>query len=87
METWYILVGGDVADPIDVAHDANGVLRHKDGRAVDYRPHGPRSRMVDVVLERAKVAQVQVRANAVSARDMKPAAASGGYRTRETKAG
>lgn len=86
MATWYILVDGDVADPLDVTADANGVLRHKDGRAVDYRPHGPRSRMVDADLERAKMAQAKVRSNAVAPRDMKPAT-SGTYRTRETKAG
>jgi len=43
---WYILDGGDVADPLDVAPDASGILKHKDGRAVAYKPHGPRARMV-----------------------------------------
>lgn len=85
-ETWYILVGGDVADPRDVATGADGVLRHKDGRAVDCRPHGPRSRMVDADAERAKLAAAKVRTTASEVRDMKPAT-SATYRTRETKAG
>jgi hypothetical protein len=42
---WYILETGAVADPLDVVDDG-GVLRHKDGRAVAYKPHGPRARMV-----------------------------------------
>lgn len=43
-ETWYVLEGGAVADPRDVAPDAAGRLRHKSGAAIAYGPHGPRSR-------------------------------------------
>lgn len=85
-ETWYVMADGSVGDPRDVRPGADGVLRHKNGTAVDYRPHGPRSRMVDPAVERAKVAASRVRATASEARDMKPAAASATYRTRETKA-
>lgn len=56
METWFVLVDGVAADPRDVRPGPDGVLRHTDGRAVAYKPHGPRSRMVDPVAERAKVA-------------------------------
>jgi hypothetical protein len=43
-ETWYVLEDGSPADPDEVVHGADGVLRHKSGRAVAYGPHGPRSR-------------------------------------------
>jgi hypothetical protein len=54
METWYVMEDGSCGDPRDIAPDANGVLRHKDGRAVKYAPHGPRSRGVNPDDERAK---------------------------------
>ena len=44
METWYVLEDGTYADPSDVVPGDDGVLRHKDGAAVAYGPHGPRSR-------------------------------------------
>lgn len=53
-ETWYILEDGSAAHPHAVKHDAHGVLRHKDGRAVAYAPHGPRTRSVDPEAERAR---------------------------------
>lgn len=43
---WYILEDGSVADPADVAVDKSGILTHKDGRGVSYKPSGPRARMV-----------------------------------------
>ena len=54
MATWYVLEDGSVGDPSLISSDKDGVLRHKDGRAVAYAPHGPRSRMVDVDVELAK---------------------------------
>lgn len=38
--TWYLLVDGTHADPNDVAPDADGVLRHKDGLAVALHDSG-----------------------------------------------
>lgn len=90
-ETWYVLEDGSCGDPREIVRDAAGRLRHKDGRAVAYAPHGPRSRSVDPEAERAKA----VTGLALTAADDKPAAldrqmkpASGGrtYRTRAGKA-
>lgn len=54
-ETWYVLEDGTVGDPREISRDKNDVLRHKDGRAVAYGPHGPKSRgCVDAEAERAK---------------------------------
>lgn len=79
IETWYVMDDNSVADPSAVAPDAKGVLRHKDGRAVAYRPDGlgPRTRSVDPAEEAAKA----------KPKDMKPEDKRGGYKTRETKAG
>jgi hypothetical protein len=44
MKTWYILEDGCPGDPALIAPGDNGLLRHADGRAVAYGPHGPRSR-------------------------------------------
>lgn len=46
METWYVMADGTVGDPREIRAGADGLLRHKDGRAVAYAPHGPRSRSV-----------------------------------------
>lgn len=74
VETWYILETGELGDPAKIGHDDNGTLRHEDGRAVAYGPHGPRSRGgVDAAAERAK--------------EMKPEEPKRGYKTRESKAG
>jgi len=58
-ETWYVLEDGAAGDPREISADAAGVLRHKDGRAVEYRPHGPRSRSIDPDVERAKAASAK----------------------------
>lgn len=55
-DTWYVLEDGSVVDPSEVAPDQDGVLRHKDGVAVDMRGDAPRSRNVDPAEERAKAA-------------------------------
>jgi hypothetical protein len=52
-ETWYVLADGGLADPRDVVRDADGALRHRDGRPVALAPHGPRTRSVDPAAERA----------------------------------
>lgn len=64
---------GSVGDPREVAADAKGVLRHKDGRAVAYAPHGPRSRMVGPQ-------------EMAASREMEPEKPKRPYRTREMKA-
>lgn len=56
-ETWYVMADGSFGDPREICAGADGVLRHKDGRAVAYAPHGPRSRSVDVDALRAKAAE------------------------------
>lgn len=55
-ETWYVMEDGSCGDPREVAVGRDGKLRHKDGRAVAYAPHGPRSRSIDPAAERAKAA-------------------------------
>lgn len=42
--TWYVLQSGAPADPAEVVHGDDGVLRHVSGVAVAVGPHGPRSR-------------------------------------------
>lgn len=90
-QTWYVLVDGTCGDPREIGAGADGVLRHKDGRAVAYSPHGPRSRSVDV--EAMKVKAVAARSltstddkPASDDRQMKPAVTGKGYRTRGAKA-
>lgn len=80
-ETWYLMEDGSVGDPHEIVPDASGRLRHKDGRAVAYGPHGPRSRgHVDAAAEREK-------ARAQSAtKEIKPEEPKRGYKTRESKA-
>lgn len=80
-ETWYVLVDGSAGDPRVIRPGADGVLRHMDGRAVEYRAHGPRSRGVDADEERAKALVA-----AESAMAMKPAEPKRSYSTRESKA-
>lgn len=63
MATWYVLEDGSVGDPSLISPDEKGVLRHRDGRAVAYAPHGPRSRMVDAEAERANVTPVPMTHN------------------------
>lgn len=73
---WYIMEDGSVADPRDIAAGADGVLRHRDGRAVAYKPHGPRSRMVS-----------DDEVAAYRGREMKPERPARAYKTRGSKAG
>lgn len=90
-ETWYVMEDGTPGDPREIRPDSEGVLRHKDGRAVAYAPHGPRSRSVDPSAMRAKAPSRDMTADddkpASDDREMKPTTNSGkGYRTRGTKA-
>ena len=55
METWYVMENGSCGDPREVKPNKDGVLHHKDGRAVAYAPHGPRTRSVDPEEEGSKV--------------------------------
>lgn len=71
IETWYILEDGAFGDPREIAPGEDGVLRHSDGRAVAYGPHGPRSSSVDTEALH---------------RDMKPEPPKRPYKTREVKA-
>jgi hypothetical protein len=77
METWYVMEDGSCGDPREISPGADGVLRHKDGRAVAYAPHGPRSRGVNVEEERAKYTTREVKSEPVAKRT---------YKTRESKA-
>ena len=79
-EVWYVMTDGSVGAPVEISAGPDGVLRHADGREVAYKPHGPRARMVDAAAERARMAKP-------AAKEVKPAATTGTYRTRETKAG
>jgi hypothetical protein len=94
METWYVLEDGSVAAPRDVVVGASGVLQHRDGRAVAYAPHGPRTRSVDPEAERAKRSVIAGEMSVNEARDaiglpnvqtsdMKPDTPRRGYRTRK----
>lgn len=75
METWYILEDGAPGDPFEIAPGDDGVLRHRDGRAVAYAPHGPRSRGVTAEeVEAYRTREVEAE---------KPKRA---YKTREAKA-
>lgn len=82
-ETWYVLEDGTVGDPREVVADEAGVLRHKDGKAVAYGPHGPRSRGVDVEAERESS---KTKSEKEEAKDVKPEKPKRGYKTRESKA-
>lgn len=98
-EVWYVMADGSVGDPAEISAGPDGVLRHTDGRAVAYKPHGPVARMIDPVAERARAALMDGKISAnearavvgkppiVAAKEVKPAAQAGGYRTREAKAG
>jgi len=100
LETWYVLEDNSVGDPREIALDKTGKLRHRDGRSVDYAPHGPRSRSVDADAERAKGVAPKAKpildpdGNAPSdhapidakAKAMKPEGPKRGYQTRESKA-
>jgi len=74
-ETWYVLEDGSSGDPRDVRPGPDGRLMHKDGRAVAYAPHGPRTRSVDP-------AEMSRDVTAADDREMKPAPSGRGYRTR-----
>ncbi len=76
-ETWYVLEDDSAADPRDVSPGKDGKLRHKDGRAVAHKPHGPVSRSVDPEEERARAKP--------KSKDMEPGEKKPGYNTRDIK--
>lgn len=80
MQTWYVMEDETFADPAEVAPDKKGILRHADGRAVAYAPHGPRTRQVNPAEAR------KAKPKASAERDMKADDRKPGYTTRESKA-
>lgn len=82
-ETWYVLEDGSFAHPREVSQDANGVYRHKSGRAVAMRGDVPRSRSVDPAKEAEKAKPKPIDNEA---RDLKPEQPKRTYKTRESKA-
>lgn len=77
METWYILADGSLGDPAKIGIGSDGLLRHDDGRAVAYGPHGPLSRGgIDAEAERGKS----------KTREIKPEQPKRAYKTRDMKA-
>lgn len=83
METWYVMEDGSAGDPRLIGPGPDGTLRHKDGRAVAYAAHGPRSRGVDPAEERAKAEKKPT----AKTRELKPEEPKRTYKTREVKAG
>lgn len=75
--TWYVMESGEPGDPAMIAPDADGVLRHEDGRAVAIGPHGPRSTGVDLPVEGAPD---------LEAKTSEPEKPKRGYKTRDLKA-
>lgn len=88
IETWYVAEDDSVLDPREVSEGKDGILRHKDGRAVAYAPHGPRSRSVDTdALSAGKRSRKpEKEAETPETADMRPETPKRGYKTRETKA-
>lgn len=78
-ETWYVMEDGTAADPRDIVSDDKGILKHKDGRAVAYSEHGPRSRSVDTDEDQAKAKPKP------KSREMRSEEPKLPYRTRESK--
>lgn len=71
-ETWYILEDGSLGDPLEITPDKSGRLKHKDGRAVAYAEHGPRSRGgVDADAERARYRTRELAADKPATRSYK----------------
>lgn len=83
--TCYVMEDGSFGDPGEISPDKDGKLVHKDGRAVAYAPHGPRTRSVDADALRKKPAPAKVEPVAEEAKEMKPEAPKRGYKTRESK--
>lgn len=77
-ETWYLLKDGTAASPLDIEQDADGVLRHKDGRLVKMRTAEVPATTGNPVRYNAEVETMQVKPE----KQVKP-----GYKTRESKAG
>lgn len=90
IETWYVLEDGAKVPPRDVKRDAQGVLRHKDGRAVAMRGPVPRTRSVEVSSAASAPkfgdAGPAVDAGGDEAKDMAPESPKRFYKTRESKA-
>lgn len=77
-ETWYILEDGQPGDPHEIGVGEDGILRHNDGRAVAYGPHGPLSTGVDAEALRAPVNGTE--------KALEPERPKRTYKTRQVKA-
>ena len=80
IETWYILEDDSFGDPNKVAPGDDGLLRHKDGRAVAYGPYGPRSSSVDAEALRGKKVM-----ESEEVKDVTPAVPKRQYKTRQIR--
>ncbi len=96
--TWYILADGTQADPNDCSPDKDGVLRHKNGVAVALGDNGVplsigRAAVIGGnvaaaagVTDPAAITAITESTESKPAKDIKPATAKRGYKTRESKA-
>lgn len=78
-ETWYVMEDGSAGDPREMKRGKDGKLSHGDGRKVAYAPHGPRTRGVDVDVERESPAK------ATKTRELTAEKPKRQYKTRESK--
>lgn len=89
-DTWYVLADGTHADPADVSHDKDGVLKHKNGVPVALRESGVPLTSGVATKENKKTAEAGKEPEkdaANKARDLKADDANKNYKTRESKAG
>jgi hypothetical protein len=77
METWYVMADGSYGDPAEIGTNDDGTLMHRDGRAVAYGPHGPKSRGMSA----DEIAGYRGRALVAA-----PAQPGSGYKTRRARA-
>jgi len=89
-DTWYLLVDGTYADPNEVSHDKDGVLKHKNGVAVALRESGvPHTIGVDAVqnknVEAAKAGRDAEHHAKPKGKQMKADDEPKHYKTREMK--
>lgn len=97
-ETWYILEDGSLGDPNEIGVGEDGILRHNDGRAVAYGPHGPLSSGVDAKALRISIEGGEITPNdarlvagltpvsSAAEKSMEPERPKRAYKTRQIKA-
>lgn len=87
METWYLLEDGTACDPRDAVSEADGTLRHRDGRAMAYGLHGVRSRSMSAAeIAAARAPAATATEDAAASAPATTATEDEGYSTRETRA-